>query len=94
MILTLRIRKAGSGRYTAEVLNGREEVGELESGTIASVIRQCADVPMPDLLGFHIWYEHVSIGTTRLVSMRHDSETLAQRLLALHAHFFGLHEFE
>ncbi len=94
MILTLRIRKAGPGRYEAEVQDGREEVGELESGTIAGVIRDCANVPMPDIQAFHIWYEHVSIGTTALAPMRHDAETLAQRLLALHARFFGLHEFD
>ncbi|WP_273544514.1 hypothetical protein [Delftia acidovorans] len=41
------------------------------------------------LEGFHIWYGHVSIGTTSLYAMRHDAETLAQRLVSLHSQFGG-----
>ncbi|WP_315531791.1 hypothetical protein [Delftia acidovorans] len=39
------------------------------------------------MAGFHIWYGHVCIGTTSLHAMRHDAETLAQRLVSLHSQF-------
>lgn len=89
MIYTLHIDKEEPGLYTARVLDGRAEVAEFQAATISAAIRDCAGVAFPGLDGFHIWYGHVSIGTTPLYAMRHDAETLAQRLVSLHSQFFG-----
>ncbi|WCM94165.1 hypothetical protein M5C99_05400 [Acidovorax sp. NCPPB 2350] len=84
MILTLQIDKEEPGRYAVQVLNGREEVSAFETSTIGSAIRACGAGPLPDVSAFHIWYSHVSMGTTLPAAMRHDSETRAQRLMVLH----------
>lgn len=87
MILTLHIDKEEPGLYTARVLHCQAEVEEFQSGTISEAIRDCAEASLQGLDGFHIWYGHVSIGTTSLYAMRHDAETLAQRLVRLHSEF-------
>ena len=89
MIYTLHIDKEAPGLYAARVLDGRAEVAELQAATISGAIRDCAGVAFPGLDGFHVWYGHVCIGTTSLYSMRHDAETLAQRLVSLHSQYGG-----
>lgn len=84
MILTLRIEKLEPGLYAAVVSDGRDELSTFEVGSIGAAIRQCVSGPLPEVTAFHIWFEHVSIGTTMLANMRHDPETLAQRLMLLH----------
>ncbi|WCM88862.1 hypothetical protein [Acidovorax sp. NCPPB 3576] len=84
MILTLQIHKEEPGRYAAQVLNGHAEVATFDASTIGGAIRECGAGPLPEVSAFHIWYGHVSIGTTLTATMRHDSETLAQRLMTLH----------
>ncbi|MBO0987532.1 hypothetical protein INR38_19055 [Delftia sp. SD018] len=87
MIYTLHIDKEEPGLYTARVLDGRAEVAEFQAATISGAIRDCAVATLPGLDGFHIWYGHVSVGTTSIDAMRHDAETLAQRLVRLHSEF-------
>lgn len=89
MIYTLHIDKEEPGLYTGRVLDGRAEVTEFQAATISGAIRDCAGGTLPSFDGFHIWYSHVSIGTTSLYAMRHDAETLAQRLVSLHSQFGG-----
>ena len=84
MILTLRIDKIEPGNYRAQVFDGREELGEFGAPGIAAAIRQCAGQPMPDLSGYHVWYEHVCAGTIPMSNMRIDPDGIAQRLMALH----------
>ena len=38
---------------------------------------------------FHIWFELVTIATTPTINMRHDAETLANKLKLLHGQFLG-----
>lgn len=89
MLLTLHIKKDAPGVYTAWVLNGDAEVAEFQVGNIASAIREAAQSQPSGVSGWHIWYEHVSIGTTAIVAMKHDAETLAQRLMVMHGQFFS-----
>ena len=84
MILTLRISKIEPGNYRAQVLEGREELDEFGVPGIGAAIRQCGQAQMPDLSGFHIWYEHVCAGTVPMSNMRIDPEGIAQRLMSLH----------
>lgn len=89
MILTLHISKIEPGNYRATVLAGREEVDEWGAPTIGAAIQQCAQAKMPDLSGFHIWYEHVCAGTISMSNMRIDPEGIAQRLKSLHGSIRG-----
>ncbi|MEJ8292894.1 hypothetical protein WKI45_08685 [Delftia tsuruhatensis] len=89
MIYTLHIDKEEPGLYTVRVLDGRAEISEFQTGTISDAIRDCGVATLPGLDGFHIWYGHVSVGTTPIDAMRHDAETLAQRLVSLHSQFGG-----
>lgn len=87
MIYTLHIDKEEPGLYVVRVLDGRAEVAEFQAATISGAIRDCAVGTLPGLDGYHIWFGHVCIGTTSLYAMRHDAETLAQRLVSLHSQF-------
>lgn len=87
MIPTLRIEKIEPGHYRAELTDTPEGSGEFEVGNIAEAIRASAAGAGNRASAFHIWYEHVSIGTTPTVAMRHDAETMAQRLMVLHGQF-------
>lgn len=89
MIYTLHIDKEEPGLYTARVLDGRAEVAEFQAATISGAIRDAAAGTLPGLDGLHIWHCHVCIGTTSLYAMRHDAETLAQRLVSLHSQYGG-----
>ena len=89
MIYTLHIDKEEPGLYAVRVLDGRAEISEFQTATISGAIRDCAVATVPGLDGFHIWYGHVSIGTTSIDAMRHDAETLAQRFVSLHSQFGG-----
>lgn len=89
MIYTLHIDKEEPGLYTGRILDGHAEVAEFQAATISGAIRDAAAGTLPGLDGFHIWYGHVCIGTTSLYAMRHDAETLAQRLVSLHSQFGG-----
>ena len=84
MVPALHIDKQEPGLYTCRVLDGRSEIAEFEASTIGHAIRAAAD-GFPQAIAFHIWYGHVSIGTTMALNMQHDPETLALRLLALHS---------
>lgn len=87
VILTLHISKIEPGNYRVAVMDGREELEEWGAPSIGDSIRQCGQAEMPDLSGFHIWYEHVCAGTVSMSNMRIDPEGLAQRLLSLHGQF-------
>ena len=89
MLLTLHIKKDAPGVYTAHISSDRSEIGEFQAGTIASAIREAAQSQSSGVSGWHIWYEHVSIGTRAIVAMKHDAETLAQRLMVMHGQFFS-----
>lgn len=88
MLLTLHISKIETGNYRVLVLDGREEVDQWEAPNIATAIRDCGQDGTPGLLGFHIWYGNVCVGTTAMSCMRSDSEVIAQRLLDLYPLFF------
>lgn len=83
VIPTLHIDKQEPGLYACRVLEGRSEIAEFEASTIGNGIRGAVD-GFPQAIAFHIWYGHVSIGTTMVLNMRHDPETLALRLMSLH----------
>lgn len=86
MILTLNIRKAGSGIYEAHIENRGTEVDEFVTSTIADAIREAASRGY-GARGCHIWYGGICIGTTTLTAMRHDAETLALKLLSVASQF-------
>lgn len=86
MVLTLNIRKAGSGIYEAHIENGGTEVDEFVTSTIADAIREAAARGY-GARGFHIWYGAICIGTTAVFAMRHDAETLALKLLGVASQF-------
>ncbi|MFN9476754.1 hypothetical protein [Acidovorax sp.] len=87
MLLTLHIIKIESGDYRAHVMEGAQHLGDYETTSIADAIRLAAENPLPDLAGFHLWYEHVSVGSVTAGDMRSDSDALARRLVELHALF-------
>jgi hypothetical protein len=87
MIYTLHIDKEEPGVDRARVLDGRAEIAEFQTATISGAIRDCALGTLPGLDGFHIWYGHICVGTTSIDAMRHDAETVAQRLMSLHSQF-------
>ena len=91
MLLTLHIIKIESGDYRAHVMEGVQHLGDYETTSIAEAIRLAAENPLPDLAGFHIWYEHISIGSVPADDMRRDPEALARRLVELHALFRSSH---
>lgn len=88
MIPTLTIEKSAPGEYLATVTNDSSERADFHASSITGAIRDAA-LLMPKTPAFHIWFEHVSIGTTPAVNMRHDAETLATRLKLLHGQFRG-----
>ena len=88
MIQSLHIEKSAPGQYLARVMNEHSEALSFTSGTIAGAIRDAARM-VPKVREFHIWYEHVSIGTTPVLHMQNDSETLASKLKLLHGQFWG-----
>jgi hypothetical protein len=87
MLLTLHIIKIESGDYRAHVMEGTQHLGDFETTSIAEAIRLATENPLPELAGFHLWYEHVSVGSVTAGEMRSDPETLARRLVELHALF-------
>lgn len=87
LLLTLHIIKIESGDYRAHVMEGAQHLGDYESTSIGEAIRLAAENPLPDLAGFHLWYEHVSAGSVSAGDMRNDYEALARRLVELHALF-------
>ena len=87
MLLTLHILKIESGDYRAHVMAGAEHLGNYEATSISEAILLAAENPLPDLAGFHLWYEHVCAGTVTAGEMRSDAEALAERLVALHGLF-------
>ncbi|MES2611499.1 MAG: hypothetical protein V4679_14730, partial [Pseudomonadota bacterium] len=68
-------------------MEGREELGTFDTISIGAAIREAAGHALPDLSGYHVWYEHVCAGTCTPSNMRIDPEGLAQRLMALHGQF-------
>ena len=72
MLLSLHIAKVEPGLYRTRVMHGREEVGEYESINVSSAIREAAHHRIPDLSGYHVWYEHVCAGTCATSNMRID----------------------
>lgn len=90
MIYTLHIDMQVSGFYTDRILHGNVELFEFQASTLSDAIRDsCAVGKLMGIEGFHIWYGHISIGTTSLHAMYHDAEMLAQRLVSLHSQFGG-----
>lgn len=89
MLLTLHIIKIESGDYRAHVMEGAVHLGNYEAASIKEAILLAAENPLPDLAGFHIWYEHVCAGSVSAGEMREDAVALAERLVALHGLFSG-----
>lgn len=87
MLLTLRIIKIESGDYRAHVMEGADHLGDYEATSIREAITLAAENPLPDLAGFHVWYEQVCAGTVTAGEMRADAEALAERLVALYGLF-------
>lgn len=87
MLLTLHIIKLERGTYRAHVMEGGEHLGDYDAPRIAEAILLAAENPLPDLAGFHLWYEHVCAGSVSAGDMRSDPEGLADRLMALHNKF-------
>ncbi|RYF32064.1 MAG: hypothetical protein EOO23_00295 [Comamonadaceae bacterium] len=90
MLLTLHIVKIESGDYRGHVMEGTQHLGNYDAASIKEAIMLAAENPLPDLTGFHIWYEHVCAGTTLLSDMRTDPDEIAQRLVSLHSVVRGL----
>lgn len=88
MLLTLHIIKIESGDYRAHVMEGTQHLGIYDATIIKECILLAAENPLPDLAGFHLWYEHVCVGTVSAGEMRADAESLANRLMALYGKFF------
>lgn len=90
MLLTMYIVKVDSNRFQTHVIRDEgSELAAFESPSISMALRKVASHALPDLSGFHIWYEHVCAGTTLPTTMRSDPEGLAHRLIAMHAMFKG-----
>ena len=87
MLLTLHILKIGSGVYRARVMEGAVHLGDYEATKISECILLASGNPLPDLTGFHLWYEHVCAGIVTADEMREAAEELADRLVALHGLF-------
>ncbi|EJE52161.1 hypothetical protein PMI14_03139 [Acidovorax sp. CF316] len=87
MLLTLHIIKIESGDYRAHVMEGTEHLGDYEASSIREAILLAAENPLPDLAGFHLWYEHVCAGSVSAGEMRADAEALAQQFVERHAKF-------
>lgn len=87
MLLTLHILKIESGDYRGQVMGGAAHLGDYEATSIRECILLASENPLPDLAGFHLWYEHVCAGTVTAGEMREDAEALAGKLAALHATF-------
>lgn len=85
MIPTLHIKKLEPGFYRAELRDTSFGSGQFETTSITEAIRHAAKGAPKTVPGFHIWYDHVCLGTTPIMNMQFDAETLSQRLLALHA---------
>jgi len=88
MIQSLHIEKAAPGEYAARVMNEHSEAVSFTASSIASAIRDAARL-LPSARAMHVWFEHVSIGTTPALNMQHDAETLANRLKLLHGQFYA-----
>ena len=88
MIQTLKIEKVAPNEYAVEVLNDHSVALDFTASSIAGAIRDAAKM-LPTAQAFHIWFEHVSIGITPAINMRHDPETLANRLKLLHGQAWG-----
>ncbi len=86
MIPTLHIHKLEQGLYRAELANTPEGEVEFDGPSISHIIRTTA-AGAPPASAFHVWYEHVSIGTIPTAAMRHDAETMVQRLMMLHGQY-------
>jgi len=84
MIPTLHIQKIEPGNYLAEMRGTPDGSCEFRVSSIAEAIRISAAGAGNQVSAFHIWFEHVGIGTTSTLAMRHDAETMAQRLMVLH----------
>ncbi|MFD2755960.1 MULTISPECIES: hypothetical protein [Comamonas] len=87
MIISLHIDQTDPGIYSARILDGRNEIAEFQAVTISAAIRQGAVGVRAGVEALHLWYEHVSIGTTSVYAMAYDAETLAKRLVSLHSQF-------
>lgn len=87
MLLTLHIIKIESGDYRAHVMEGVQHLGDYEASSIREAVLLAAENPLPDLAGFHLWYEHVCAGSVSAGEMRADADGLAQRLVERHAKF-------
>lgn len=87
MLLTLHIIRIESGEYRAHVMEGTELLGNYDATSISEAILLAAENPLPDLAGFHLWYEHICAGTVTAAEMRGDAEALAERLVALYGLF-------
>ncbi len=83
----MQIDRDKSDLYYVRILDGLVTLFSFQVGSISDALRIGGADTQNGLAGFHIWYGHVCIGTTSLHAMRHDAETLAQRLVSLHSQF-------
>ncbi|NCU67986.1 hypothetical protein GWK50_19370 (plasmid) [Acidovorax sp. 210-6] len=87
MLLTLHILKFQPGEYRAHVMEGQNHLGDYDSDNIVEAIHLAAENPLPELAGFHVWYENICAGSVSVEEMRKDADVLASRLVELHAKF-------
>lgn len=89
MIYSLYITKDATGIYTSRVCVGSdsEPIIEFESDTISNAIRGVAEQELSGVVGFHIWYRALCLGTIPVEEMLRSPESLAERAVKLKAMF-------
>jgi hypothetical protein len=73
MLLSLHIVKIKPGHYRAHVMDGREELGTFDTISISAAIREAGGHALPDLSGYHVWYEHVCAGVSAKIGPKRSS---------------------
>ena len=89
MIYSLYITKDAPGIYTSRICVGSdsEPIIDFVTDTIGNAIREVADQGLPGVVGFHVWYRALCLGTIPIAEMLRDSESLAERAVKLKAMF-------
>jgi glycine/D-amino acid oxidase-like deaminating enzyme len=75
ILLSLHIVNFEPCHYRAHVMDGREELGTFDTMSISAAVREAAGHALPDLSGYHVWYEHVCARSCTPSNMRIDPES-------------------
>lgn len=68
---------------------GTDHFGPYGASGILEDFWRCVDQSMPDLSGYHVWFEHICAGINPMSNLRIDPEGIAQRLMSLHGSLWG-----